>query len=258
MVTLFAKISFELFGDRGNHCQLFFVSLTHVWRIEMPADYIPRSDSEFDVWLNNFTNYVVANLVLLGLLPADGTALQSARDDFNAAFTANIAAQATAQGARAAKDSARSITEEYVRGLVARLQASPDVDDQERESMGITVRDTTSTARPVPTTPPIAIVNAAQRLQHTIDFRDSTNSTSRAKPFGVQGVEIWMAITPIGTPAPTDPSEFAFVTLDTSTPHLIEFAGADGGKNAHYILRWVNTTGQKGPWSEVVSATINA
>jgi hypothetical protein len=36
------------------------------------------------------------------------------------------------------------------------------------------------------------------------------------------------------------------------------FSGGDGGKNAHYILRWVNTRGQKGPWSEVVSATINA
>jgi len=27
---------------------------------------------------------------------------------------------------------------------------------------------------------------------------------------------------------------------------------------AHYMLRWVNTRGQKGPWSETASATIGA
>ena len=31
-----------------------------------------------------------------------------------------------------------------------------------------------------------------------------------------------------------------------------------GGKTAHYTLRWVATTGEKGPWSETASATIGA
>lgn len=34
--------------------------------------------------------------------------------------------------------------------------------------------------------------------------------------------------------------------------------GFDGGKNAHYMLRWVNTKEQKGPWSETATATIGA
>jgi hypothetical protein len=33
---------------------------------------------------------------------------------------------------------------------------------------------------------------------------------------------------------------------------------ADGAKNAHYLLRWVNSTGQKGPWSKTATATIGA
>jgi hypothetical protein len=32
----------------------------------------------------------------------------------------------------------------------------------------------------------------------------------------------------------------------------------DGDKKAHYLLRWVNTRGDKGPWSETVTATIAA
>jgi hypothetical protein len=32
----------------------------------------------------------------------------------------------------------------------------------------------------------------------------------------------------------------------------------DAGKIAHFLMRWVNTRNQPGPWSETVSATIGA
>jgi hypothetical protein len=44
--------------------------------------------------------------------------------------------------------------------------------------------------------------------------------------------------------------------LDTNTPYLAQYTGAPGAKKAHYMLRWVSTRGDKGPWSETVSATI--
>jgi hypothetical protein len=34
--------------------------------------------------------------------------------------------------------------------------------------------------------------------------------------------------------------------------------GADAGKPAFYMLRWVNPRGERGPWSQTVSATITA
>jgi len=40
-----------------------------------------------------------------------------------------------------------------------------------------------------------------------------------------------------GQPTPTDPASFTFVALDTRTPYTLDFAGADGGKNANYLLR---------------------
>ena len=46
--------------------------------------------------------------------------------------------------------------------------------------------------------------------------------------------------------------------LDTRTPYTADYAGADAKKTAHYMLRWVNTKGEKGPWSETASATIGA
>jgi hypothetical protein len=32
--------------------------------------------------------------------------------------------------------------------------------------------------------------------------------------------------------------------------------GAQAGREAHYMLHWVSTRGDKGPWTETASATI--
>ena len=69
------------------------------------------------------------------------------------------------------------------------------------------------------------------------------------------GAQIWCAVGP--TP-PADPKLYQFAALDTATPYLLRHDAADGGKIAHYIVRWVNTQNQFGPWSETVSATIGA
>ncbi len=39
----------------------------------MGTDYIPPSDADFDVWLQNFVDYVVANAAALGASPAQVT-----------------------------------------------------------------------------------------------------------------------------------------------------------------------------------------
>ena len=55
---------------------------------------------------------------------------------------------------------------------------------------------------------------------------------------------------------PAGSSELTFLSVDTRTPDVADYPGEDGGKTAHYMLRWVATTGEKGPWSETSSATI--
>ena len=137
-----------------------------------------------------------------------------------------------------------------------RLQASPAVSDEERKALGITVRDTTPTgisAAVAAATRPVGMVSTAQRLRHEIRFFDEATPTSRAKPDGVMGCEIWVKI---GTTPPADSSECTFLALDTASPYTAEYPGAAAGKTAYYMLRWVTTRGDKGPWSETLAATI--
>ncbi len=222
------------------------------------ADYIPAPDAEFNAWQSNFVTYANANLAGLGLVAGDMTPITAAQTTWASAFPAHVTAQAAAQSASAAKSGSRVAYVTVLRALVKRLQASASVSDAERASLGITVPDPGSTPIGPPTTRPVVSVECGQRLQHTINFTDEATPTRKAKPAGVLGAEIWVNILAIGQPTPTDPTAFNFVALDTRTPYTLDFAGADGGKNAHYLLRWVNPTGEKGPWSETASVTVGA
>ena len=221
----------------------------------MATDYIPAGDAEFHNWQNNFVFYADANLAALGLVAGDLTPIVDAGSAWSSAFSNNAAAQAAAQAARQTKDDSRTTLETLIRALVRRLQASPAVSDAERQSLGITVRDTTPTTAGAPSSRPVVKVDSSQRLRHVIAFSDEATPTRTAKPAGVMGAEIWVKIGP--TP-PVDPSECTFLALDSRTPYTADYAGADGGKTAHYMLRWVSTNGDKGPWSETASATIGA
>ena len=221
------------------------------------ADYIPPSDSVFLLWEQNFVGFAMTNLATLGLLPADGTALTGARANFETSLTEHTTAAAHAQAMRQTKDQNREIFEQVIRSLVRRIQANPDVTDLHREMLGITVKDQIRTmAAGSLDGRPVGMIDTAERLRHTIRFVDEATPTRKAKPSGVMGCEIWAAITTQGQPAPAEPSDYQFVALDTATPYLVEYEGSHAGKIAHYLLRWIKTSGEKGPWSETVSATI--
>jgi hypothetical protein len=59
-------------------------------------------------------------------------------------------------------------------------------------------------------------------------------------------------------PAPTDPAALTFLTMTTKPSFRAEYAKAAGGKTAVYMARWVNTRGEKGPWSEIATAAVAA
>jgi len=217
------------------------------------ADYIPSSDANSNSWAINFAGLVNASPTSYGLVAADATTLVALQGSWEAAYSEHQSAQNAAKAATEEKDDSRSALEEDVRGLVRRIQATPSVTDSQRVMLGITVSDSTLTARAMPASRPVATVDTGERLRHTIHFRDESSPTSKARPKGARGCEIWVKI---GS-APTDvPTDMTFLALDTATPYLAEYSSADAGKMAYYMLRWVNTDDEKGPWSETVEATI--
>lgn len=221
----------------------------------MAADYLPDKDAELIAWLTNFVTYANANLAPLGLVAGDMTPITTNQTAFSTAFNANITAQNAAEAARAAKDTTRTTLETVVRTLVRKIQGTPAVTNAQRQALGISERGTERTPVGVPDSSPILSVDTSERLMHTIGFADSKTPTTKAKPHGVVGCQIWIYI---GATPSKIPSEYHFLITDRKTPYRYDFEGEDGGKTAHYMGRWENTKGETGPWSEIVSATIVA
>lgn len=219
----------------------------------MAGNYIPAPDAAFDTWQANFMTVLSATPADYGLVVGDLAAVSAALPGWATGFASQQLAVAAAQAATQTKDANRATYEAAIRELVRGIQARSSVTAAAKAAAGIPVHDTTPTPAGPPTTAPVGTVDTSQRLQHTVHFVDTATPTSKAKPAGVRGCEIWMKV---GPPLPAAASELDFVTLDTRTPHTIAFDGADGGKLVTYWLRWVSTRGAVGPWSAAVSATV--
>lgn len=119
--------------------------------------------------------------------------------------------------------------------------------------MGLTVKTGTRTPVAKPATCPVGKIDFSARKQHTIYFYDEGSPHSRAKPDGVHGCEIYMKI---DGEAPKLVSELTYLATCTASPYVATFDGTQAGKTVYYWLRWVNTRGEAGPWSSVISANV--
>ena len=220
----------------------------------MPS-YIPAADTDFNNWQQNFLNNLQTEAANLDITQEDLNALLTGQTAWESDYEAHLAAQSAAQSARQQKDDSRQAWENQLRAQVRKLQASETITNAQRAALGITVSDGSRAAIGAPTTRPLANIAATASLSHTVRFVDEATPTRRAKPNGVMGAEVWVAI---GDAPPTNLDEMQFLGLDTRTPYVSEFDSEDIGKTAYYRLRWVNRRGEAGPWGDIISAAIVA
>lgn len=199
---------------------------------------------------DNFNTYVNANLADFGLVAGDVAALNTAQTAWDAAFPLVAPAVAAASAATQAKNTARELLTTAVRSLVRLIQAKPSVTAESKQAIGITIADGIKTPVAVPTTAPIGRIEQPNRLEHTLHFADSTIPTSKAKPTGVRGCQVWVKV---GTAPPASASDLQFLATDTRPPYVAQYDPADAGKTAYYWLRWENTKGETGPWSATIT-----
>ena len=229
------------------------------------SNYIPRPDGDFDAWAAHYYEAVAKWWDTQGLDPTDLKPLETALAEWQKDYPAHVAAQQKAEGARAAKDEARAALEKEIRPVTNFVQGYTKTTDADRATIGITVRDTSKTPAPTPTSAPVVRVESGQRLTHRLRFTDAAAPTRRGKPPGTIGAEVWLALTPPHEPAPPLPSSggssrdsYRFLSVSSRGNLQTDFPSAEAGKTAYYALRWVSTRGEKGPWSEVAAATVAA
>jgi hypothetical protein len=68
----------------------------------------------------------------------------------------------------------------------------------------------------------------------------------------VGGFEIWRCI----GKEPQGDGDWSMVAVPSHSPHTLNYDMSQSGMRVYYRVRWINTRGVPGPWSEVVSAII--
>lgn len=216
---------------------------------------IPSAEGQFDAWARNFVHVIKEHPETYRMDSDEIKEFSRMLNAWDGHYAAAIEARDAARAATAVKDESRHTLEERIRQAAKRIQADVRISNHARAEAGLPIHKTRRTPVAVPKTSPIAQVITSDRLEHSIMFSDASTPTRKARPNGCTGAEIYVAI---ADHVPQDPSEFRFAALATRTPHVLKYKGEDGGKLAHYLLRWVNTKGETGPWSQVASATIPA
>jgi hypothetical protein len=153
------------------------------------------------------------------------------------------------------KTEKRKVYEALLRILIRSLESNTGIPVEILRAMGIIIRDHTPTRAEIPTHYPAYMVDTSVIRQLIIHFWNMLlgNQLSRAKPHGVHGAEIRWAIL---AEAPASVDELVHSSFDTHTPLTLTFDENERGKTVYFCLRWENTRGEKGPWSEIVYAII--
>lgn len=219
----------------------------------MGTDYIPDADGAFLIWIDKFLAGITANMVALGLSQATVDAVAASVTKWKADRQARHDADAVAAAAVKAEGASHTALVALIRGATHTINGHPNIDNALRAKAALPAHDEVRTPIGAPTTKPIGRIEVTGHNTLTIHFVDETTPLRTAKPHGVHACEIWFFV---GDPAPGDPSGYAFLLSDTRTPHVHVHQAADAGKTAHYLLRWLNTKNERGPWSDVYSAKI--
>lgn len=200
------------------------------------------------------TNTRITQFGLTGYNTWIASTFQPAWTGFDTAFTAWLNPATRTQVLQTALVNAeRTFAEAYMK-VYNILRTSPLITDMDMENMGLPKHASNErTPAPLPATYPDFTIDTTVIRQLSVHFRDHDHER-RAKPAGVHGVEIKWGFG--GEVPPADGDKIPNSVFDTRSPYTLTFDGDDRGRVVYFCLRWENTRGDKGPWSEVVGAVV--
>ncbi|MDR3247071.1 MAG: hypothetical protein LBT50_11660 [Prevotellaceae bacterium] len=217
------------------------------------TDYVPRKDADFALWVVAFYDYLNNNAFRFNIppevVPALSLLLVVWQDKYSIAEHVDTRTKTAVIG----KDAARKALETSVREVVKEyLTANHLVTDEDRTSMGLPIHKSTRTPAIIPADAPEGTVVTGPVRCISIHFRKA-GSKSNAKPAHVYGAELKYVI---ADAKPVDMNEFTNSVIDTASPVNLTFKEEERGKTVYFCLCWVNTRGEKGPYSGIESAII--
>lgn len=216
--------------------------------------FIPTRESELVTWGKNFDSKITEDPTRYGLTAIQATAFNTLFTTFHTAYQTANEPDTRSPSHIIAKDTAKDALIEGIRELARIVQAAPDVTDEQKTELGLTVRDTEPTPIPVPSEAPgLDVLSTAGRTVR-IRLHDAENPARRARPSGVQGATIFSYV---GDAPPATIAEWKFESNTTRTVVDVAFAPeVANGATVWFTAFWYNPRANSGPAALPVSANI--
>lgn len=147
-------------------------------------NYYQMTETQFRTWFANFVTTAVANAATLGLTVPEQDALTGANDQYVSDVSAFIAAHDLAKGSTNTKNAAYSTAFALVQQYSNEWQANPAIGDALKLSLGLQIRDTTPSPRPIFA---VADLSGSGNSVGTVKLRWSRNGNLPGCNFFVQG-----------------------------------------------------------------------
>ena len=217
-------------------------------------NFIPRSDVSFDIWFDNFANYISANYVALGLTLQEKNDIVALNVTWNTKYAALLTAKLVVKSALEDKDTIRESSEAKIRFLAKRIRGYTPVTDAILELLGLTPLD----KEPTPLSedivktllPPVLIAKPILYKTVEISFGvNPQNEKENAKPEDIYGARIWYKIEGTGLL-----DGWMLLADDTNSPY-IHYATT---MTISYKAAWFDRRMRVGPTDDSVTVAVTA
>jgi len=224
----------------------------------MAGQYFPGPDGDFRTWMQAFLTNLLTVMTALGLPATFDDALIALFAAFDVSLTEQEQADVVKQQKTAAKKTARTNLVAELRRVVIELNAKTTFTDALRALLGLPPRDVAAT----PIEPGLEIPSFEVEIigpqKHRIHFwHPGVASGRRGKPEWARACRIMYAIVAAGAPAPPI-GQMLYLVSDTATPYDWDIPAEHVGKTVYYRVAWETPTGDLGPWSAPIGATVTA
>jgi hypothetical protein len=206
--------------------------------------------SIFAAWLANFAVVATASPATYGFSAGDVTAIGNANTAFQNAYAVSSAPETRTSPTIAATNTARANAEYVVRPFAVAVSLSRSITDEQKSTLGVTIRSAIPTPVPAPVDAPTNAIVRAIPGQVTLQTR-VPGSSGKAKPAGCIGVEVWKVA---GVAPAVDPASTTFAFMATKSPFNLTITEGEKGKTVTIFTRYTTRSGpggvaQTGPWS---------
>ncbi len=205
-------------------------------------DFLPRTDAGLRVFTKNFGTLLAENFARYGISEEAATAYNELQQTFAERLEASLEPLTSGKRTVFLKNESRDELAAITRSIARQIDNLERTTDDQRQALGLTIRDTTKTPVPPPSTAPLLGTKPTQGRSVLLTLRGSEER--RAKPFGALNATV---VTYSGPTPPMSPHDWTFAAIATRSTVELPFGSSDVSDTVWITAFWTSRRGQSGP-----------